>query len=96
MRRNNRAVPVVHLLQSSALYQLYVSLPEKEPFLFITEDCPPDIKKRPLEEWPKVKAATKKEAQRRTFYFKRLLCIILLTHPHNGGFYFGFFRFSWI
>ena len=50
MRTNNRAVPVVHLLQSSALYQLYVSLPEKEPFLFITEDYPPDIRKRLLEE----------------------------------------------
>ena len=51
---------MVHFLQSSALYQLYISLPEKEPFLFIREDCPPDIKKRPLEEWLKVKATTKK------------------------------------
>ena len=60
MRTNNRAVLVVHFLQSSALYPLYVSLTEKEPFLFIAEDCPPDIKKRLLEEWSKVKAATKK------------------------------------
>ena len=70
MRTNNRAVPVVHLLQSSALYQLYVSLPEKEPFLFIMEDCPPDIKKRPLEELPKVKAATKKRHEEGLFTSK--------------------------
>lgn len=30
-----------------------------EPFLFIKKDCPPDVKERLLEEWPKVKKATK-------------------------------------
>jgi len=29
-----------------------------EPFLFIRDDCPPDIRARLLEEWPKVKKAT--------------------------------------
>ena len=38
--------------------------PEKEPYLFIGKDCPPDIRERLLEEWPKVKAATKKRHEK--------------------------------
>ena len=75
----------MHLLQSSALYQLYVSLPEKEPFLFIMEDCPPDIKKRPLEEWPKVKAATKR-GTKKDFILQKITLYNFTNSPTTVGF----------